>query len=267
MAKESMRRLWDQAAPQYGQVGPPIFDFFASRLLERLQPQPGETILDVATGTGAVALLAAEKVAPGGWVTATDFSPVMLQQAKNKAQRTGRNNIYFLERDAARLQLPPDSFDIVTCAFSLYLFPQMEKCLREMYHVLRPGGRLGLTVWGRGAIVPLWPILGEMAKEHGLISPVNNPIAWNPADLQDLFSSLGYTAIDIIEERKDFWFQGPEEVWQFQSVLGPIAATLDQLSTGKRQEFVATYQSRIAELVTADGIRANCRVLLAMARK
>ncbi|MBI2844988.1 MAG: class I SAM-dependent methyltransferase [Chloroflexi bacterium] len=267
MSEDLMRHAWDQAAAGYGLVGPPVFDHFAALLLERLELQEGERMADVACGTGVVALRAAQDVGSQGRVVAADFSPAMLDAAKKNAEALGLKNIEFLARDAADLQLEDKSFDAVTCGFSLFLFPDMAKCLAEMHRTLKPGGRLGISVWARGAVVPLWPILGEMIRKYRLSPVVPNQITWTPAEIEKLLSEAGFKGISSQEEWEDFIFHDPQEVWEFQISLGPITATLQQLSPEKQEQFIADYMSRVEDLATPQGIPANFRVLLAFAQK
>lgn len=267
MSEDLMRRSWDQAAAGYGLVGPPVFDHFAARLLELLDLQPGERVVDVACGTGAVALRAAQDVGPQGRVVATDFSRAMLDSAEKNAAALGLKNIEFHVRDAADLKLEENSFDVVTCSFSLFLFPDMAKCLGEMHRILKPGGRLGISVWARGAVVPLWPLLGELIRKYRLSPVVPNQIAWTPAEIEKLLSEAGFKGISSQEERQDFMFHDPQEVWEFQTSLGPITAILQQLPPEKQQQFVSEYMSRVEEQATPEGIPANFRVLLITVRK
>jgi len=223
--------------------------------------------LDVACGTGAVAIPAAKKAGPSGQVTATDYSPCMVAEAEKEARKHGLSNIACACMEAQNLEFPDDSFDALTCGFALFLFPDMRRALAEMRRVLVPGGKVGLSLWGKGAIVPLWPILGETAKEYGLRPVVPNPIAWRPEDIEALLTSVGFSDIRVVEERYDFSFREASEAWEFTRSIGPVEVMLEQLPEAKRREFLATYLSRLQVLATEEGIPANFRVLYALATK
>ncbi len=235
--------------------------------MELMSLEPGDRLLDVACGTGALAIPAAKQVGSSGQVTATDYSPRMVAQAQKEAQASGLSNLLFACMDAQSLHFPDGSFDAVTCGFALFFFPDMTRSLGEMYRTLKPGGKVGLTVWGRGAIVPQWPILGEVIKEFGLRPVTPNPIAWRPEEIRPLLSSAGFSGIEIVEERSDFPFQDAQEAWEFTLSVGPIEVMLEQLSKNKRQEFIDAFLSRIQELATPEAIPANFRVLYALGRR
>lgn len=263
----ALRQCWDRTAPKYGQMGPPIFSISAQRLLESLHLQPGDRLLDVACGTGAVAIPAAKQVGSSGQVTATDYSPCMVAEAEKEANKHGLSNITCACMEAQNLELPANSFDALTCGFALFLFPNMRRALAEMRRVLLPGGKVGLSLWGKGAIVPPWPILGETIKEYGLQPVVPNPIPWRPEDIEALLTSAAFSDIEVVEERYDLPFREASEVWEFTLSVGPIEVMLEQLSKEKRQEFIDAFLSRIQGLATPEGIPANFRVLYAVAKK
>jgi len=263
----NIRDCWDRTAAFYGQAGPPIFSISAQRLLELMSLEPGDRLLDVACGTGAVAIPAAKQVGPSGQVTATDYSPGMVAEAEKEAKKHGLSNITCACMEAQNLEFPADSFDALTCGFSLFFFPDMRRALAEMARVLVPEGKLGLSLWGKGAIVPQWPILGETIKEHGLRPVVPNPIAWRPEDIEALLTSAGFSHIEIVEERYDFSFREASEVWEFTLSVGPIEVMLEQLSENKRQEFIEAFLSRIQQLATPEGTPANFRVLYVVAKR
>lgn len=264
--KKSVLACWDRTAPKYAKAGPPIFSISAQRLLKLLGLQPGDRLLDVACGTGAVAISAAKKVGPSGQVTATDYSPCMVAEVEKEAQASGLSNLLSACMDAQSLDFPDNSFDAVTCAFALFFFPDMKRALAEMCRVLVPKGRLGLSLWGKGAIVPQWPILGEMIKQYGLRPVIPNPIAWRPEDIETVLTSAAFSEIEIVEERYNFFFREASEVWEFTLPVGPIEVMLEQLSRKKRLEFSDAFLSPIQELATGEGIPASFRVLYVVAK-
>lgn len=121
---------------------PALFQEWPDRVLEAAHIEPGQTILDVACGTGVLTLAAAEKVSPNGLVVGLDVNEGMLAVARRKAPgldwRHGR---------AEALPFPEDSFDGVVSQFGLMFFDDHRAAVREMVRVLRPGGRLAVAVW------------------------------------------------------------------------------------------------------------------------
>ncbi|WP_297852532.1 bifunctional demethylmenaquinone methyltransferase/2-methoxy-6-polyprenyl-1,4-benzoquinol methylase UbiE [Meiothermus sp.] len=104
-----------------------------------LQKNP-KRILDLATGTGDIALLL-KKLAPSAEVTGADFTPPMLELARQKARKAGLE-VLFVEADALKLPFPDQHFDAVTIAFGFRNFADHPKALAELYRVIAPGGRL-----------------------------------------------------------------------------------------------------------------------------
>ncbi len=121
---------------------------FADRMVALSDPDRAQQILDVGTGTGMVALRAAECAGPRGQVTGVDLSDGMLRVARLKAERAGLPHVAFHKMDAERLELADRSYDAVLSLFALTHFPDPLTALREMHRVLRPGGRLVIGVGG-----------------------------------------------------------------------------------------------------------------------
>jgi SAM-dependent methyltransferase len=95
-----------------------------------------------------VALVAAERVGPKGHVHGVDLSGRMVEAARQCAQLRQTKHASFVRMDAEQLSLADDRFDAALCAFGLMYLPAPEQAVREMARVVRPGGRVGLSVWG-----------------------------------------------------------------------------------------------------------------------
>ncbi len=131
------------------------FDFFterfsaplAARLISLAGVRSSEQILDVGTGTGIVALQAAQQVGASGKVLGIDLSHGMLATARAKASAAGLSHCAeFRRMDGEALELADESFNVVVSLFALLHFPNPTAALKEMFRVLTPGGRLALAV-------------------------------------------------------------------------------------------------------------------------
>lgn len=136
-----------QAAEAYERyVARYILGPWAPLLVDAAQIAAGESVLDVACGTGVVARIAAERVGPKGRVTGIDLNPGMIAIARS-LPISGTTLMAWLERSALDLGVPDESIDAVLCQQGLQFFPDKPLAMREMRRVLRTGGRLALSVW------------------------------------------------------------------------------------------------------------------------
>jgi SAM-dependent methyltransferase len=115
------------------------------RAIEALSPQLGETVLDVGCGAGQSALQLADRVGPGGRVTAVDIAPLALEVARCRA--AGRSEVEFIECDALRLALPERSIDCVFSRFGVLAFRDPVAAFSNFRRMMRPSGRLAFVCW------------------------------------------------------------------------------------------------------------------------
>jgi SAM-dependent methyltransferase len=137
--KKSQREMWASFAPAALYTIP-----VAARLVKFAGVTAGETLLDVGTGTGVVALTAA---GAGARVSALDLTPELLEQARQNARIALRDDIAWTEGDAEQLPYPDASFDVVLSQFGHMFAPRPELAIAEMRRVLKPGGRVAFATW------------------------------------------------------------------------------------------------------------------------
>ncbi len=152
---------------------------------------PGDRVLDVATGTGELALELARRVSPGGEVVGSDFSEAMLARARVKPKPAG-GELRFEWGDALALPYEDDSFDAATVGFGLRNFAEMSRGLTEMRRVVRPGGRVVILEFTNPARPPLsffyrvWfdrivPVLGHLSSDPDAYSYLPDSVKRFPA--------------------------------------------------------------------------------------
>lgn len=169
LQRRVQRYGWDLAAGDYEALWQAQLAAARAGLLAQVAPGPGEQVLDVACGTGLVSLDAARAVGDRGGVLGIDLSGKMVEAAACHAAEFGLPKARFARMDGEAMALPDAGFDVALCALGLMYMPEPEQALREMRRVLRPGGRLGLAVWGERARCgwsPVFPIVdAEVASE------------------------------------------------------------------------------------------------------
>ncbi|WP_418122119.1 class I SAM-dependent methyltransferase [Variovorax sp. 160MFSha2.1] len=171
--KSRQREMWSTFAPTAMFTTP-----VAGHLVRFAQVAQGETVLDVGTGTGVVAVTAARR---GARVTGLDLTPELLEAARENAAIAGHGDIAWTEGDAENLPYADASFDVVLSQFGHMFAPRPEVAVAEMRRVLKPGGRIAFATW------PPEHFVGRMFAFIGRNSPpppagASPPPQWgNPA--------------------------------------------------------------------------------------
>jgi ubiquinone/menaquinone biosynthesis C-methylase UbiE len=147
-AKEKAAATYNAAADHFDDEPLGFWDLIGKRTITNLKLQTGAKILDVGCGTGASALPAAQAVGKNGSVVGVDLASRLLDRARAKALAAGLDNIEFRLADMTALNYPDGAFDAVVSVFSIFFVPDLEGLVRELWRMVRPGGKLAVTTWG-----------------------------------------------------------------------------------------------------------------------
>lgn len=225
----------------------------AQRLLDYAQLQPGDKVLDVATGTGLVAIAAAQQVAPNGWVMGVDLSEGMLSQAKRKIEALQLFNISLYLTDAETLNLPDDCFDYILCSSALVYLTDIPANLDRWYRALKPGGKVGFHGFSEEAFVA-GAVMRKVAQRYG-ITLVFNQATGDEAKCRSLLQTAGFTNITIATEQFGSYIPLKSAKQGLNpNSKNPMVHPLRQLSPQQLTQVRQEYEAELAQLQTEQGI-------------
>lgn len=225
-------------------------------LVRRLDPGPGVRWLDVATGTGRVAIRAARA---GADVTGLDIAPRLLEQARANA---GDLPIRFDEGDAERLPYEDEAFDVVSSVFGAIFAPDHDAVARELARVCRPGGRLGLAAWEPNAE------LAELYGRFQLAPPEGSqPFDWGREEYAE--ELLG-ASFELVFDRGTWLLEvaDGEAAWEFwTSSAPPFRAMVNALEPVRRAGFRDAFVEYSERYRTNGGVAVPRVYLLVLGRR
>ena len=227
-------------------------------LIGELAPRPGDTVLELCAGPGETGFAAAEIVGERGRLLSTDFSPEMVEIARRRGAELGLRNVDYRVIDAERIELDADSVDGVLCQSGYMLIANPAAALSETRRVLRPGGRVALSVWGEPERNPWASIAGRFLVERGDMSPPEPgaPGAFSMASeerTRELLEGAGFSAVRTAEVAVQWVFRDLDE---YQRWLMDVSASLALVIRGLPAEEAKALRSHLAEAFapfTADG--------------
>lgn len=242
----------------YERIGATVADVHEA-VLVRLQIQPGERVLDLATGTGECARPAARL---GADVTAVDLSPALIETAKRRMAEEGLS-IRLDVGDAENLEFEDATFDVVVSTFGVMFAPDHGAVARELARVTRPGGRIALASWRpEGAI---FEHFGAMKPFQPPAPPgVGDPFDWGR---EGRVTELLGDAFELEFEtgNSPLTAESGEEVWQlFSTSFGPTKTLAESLGPDRREELRRAWREVYERYRVSDGIEARRPYLLVL---
>ncbi len=243
------------------------------RLLEYSQIDVGQTILDIGTGTGHLAIASAQVVGDKGRVIGIDISAKMLEQARIKIDALEINNIELQLADAEAIDHPINSFDRILCANTFPWLEDKEAALRLWYQLLKPGGQISIHTPADTAYVGA-VVLRRVFANHGVSVEASNRLG-SIEQCQNLFANAGFEAIKIETEQRGSYtnLDKVKATWA-GIVVNPSATSLrvvgnnlSKLSSVQLSQIQAEFDAELEALQTEHGLWDDLTTLYIMARK
>jgi ubiquinone/menaquinone biosynthesis C-methylase UbiE len=240
-------------------------------LIRELGPQPGQTVLELGAGTGETGFEAAAFLGDDGRLISTDFSSDMVEVARRRGAELGLKNVDHRVIDAERIALDSGSIDGVLCQSAYMLVADPAAALAETRRVLRPGGRLALSVWGTPERNP-WASIGAMILiERGHI-PRPDPAAPGIFSMaseertRTMLDGAGFTSLRTEEVPVLFEFGACEDYEQWMmDVAGSFAIVLRALPADEREVLRGRLREAFVPFATNGGYALPGAALCAVA--
>ena len=242
---ESQRQDWNRVASGWEKCD----EFFGRqmawinhRLIGDARLRPGQRVLDLGSGTGYPALLAASTVGSSGTVIGIDLAEQMLAAAERKAKGLGLANVRFQTGDVTELLFERDSFDAVTTRFCLMFLPDIPKAVAGIIRILKPGGWLAAAVWSAPDKNPYLRIPMDEIKQFIELPPPDptDPGIFRlakPGELAALLQQGGFTDVADHELQGDVQFAAADEYFaSLMDIAAPLQNLWAKLSSSQQIE-------------------------------
>ena len=230
--------VWDRISQIYWSEIDSRFEPVVDSVLARADLQAGEHVLDVGTGTGAVAEETAVAVGPGGHVLAIDISPEMLTLARARADQAPRG-FQVKEGSAEGIPAADASFDVILSSLTLMYVIDRPSAARELARVMRPGGRLVASVWAGPDSCDI-VLFQQTAGQFAPPPPVPGVGPGALADLEPFFHELARSGIDAHVETEVLGFDFDDFASAWDTLAGVTTA---MLPPARQQEAQAAVQA------------------------
>lgn len=261
-----VKETFNAAAAGYDKPALRFFSAAAEHLAGRMNFSGNEQVLDVASGTGTVALACARQLG-AGHVTGIDLSEGMLEKAREKAGLHNLHNLSFKCMNLEAMDFAADEFDAASCGFGIFFLPDMESGFKCIAHHVKPGGAIGISSFTGDMMEPMSQKFLDRIQSYGVNLP---PMSWKRLDevekIVALYHSAGLERVDTYTEQVGHYLAGFEEWWDILWYSG-FRGLLSHLSEKDLAGFRKAHQEEIDALANEQGIWLNVEVLISVGYK
>ena len=243
---------------------PALFGQWAPKLTDCARMRHGQSVLDVACGTGVVARAARDVVGPGSRVVGIDLNPSMLQVARDASP-----DLEWVLGDAEDLPFADAEFDVALCQSALFFFPDPGRAVTEMARVVVPGGVVALQTYAALAEQPAYgPFVELVARHAGPEARVLLGTYWSQGDVEGLLGLTSSAGLSLLESRSSLGvavFPSAAAVADTEIRATPLA---EQITPETYALVVAGTEELLARYADESGVvRVPIRATLVAARK
>jgi len=276
--KKHITGIFSRAAPTYDHIGPSFFAHFGRELVNFAQIEAGNSVLDLATGRGAILFPAVKAVGKDGYVVGTDISLPMVEETRREVQTLGLKNATVEQMDAECLQFQHGTFDVVLCGFALFFFPHLDKALAEIWRVLRPGGHLAVSTWEKyedeqwswfDKLVDIF-LPPEPQQDSTPGSQPPPPELNTPVGMEEVLTKAGFSQVLHKTERFEVNYKDREQWWLAQWSHGGRAlleAIEEKLGADGLERFKLAVFEGLSQHQPSGGVHTNWPALYVRAIK
>lgn len=262
--KQAVVGVFDRAARTYDQVVT-FFKPLGEAVVKAGQVSAGDDVVDLACGRGAVLFPATAAAGSTGTVAGFDLAPTMVELTRGEVERRGLTNVSVELGDAQDPPLPPASADVVLCGMGLFLVPDAPATLAAWARLLRPGGRVAVSVFGH--MDPLWDRDDFPLRRFSGARPAAQPPGRNvlvAGVLEEELASAGFGGITEQVVQCDVVFRDVEQWWEWGWGNG-IRRQLENVPPGARANTLDDLRRWLEPVTDAAGLhwRPAVRVLAA----
>jgi SAM-dependent methyltransferase len=259
----------EQLDAQLAPLGELVFD--------RLDPRPGERVLDVGCGCGQTALQLAERVGPSGRVLGVDVSAPMLARAAERARAKGVEHLDFVEADAQIHAFEP-GFDVVSSRFGVMFFADPVAAFANLHRALAPGGRLGFVCWREIGLnpwmrIPLMALAGHVPLPEPPAVGAPGPFSFaDPERVRGILDGAGFADVALSPVAAGLHVGGGvgggvDGAVEFLLSIGPVSAVLRDADEGTRATAAAAVGDAVRPFLDGPDVVMDAAVWVVTARR